>query len=661
MNIVAELKERFRPTIAPLVSEPEALLDMIRPTQNVLFGDYQMNCAMPLEKRLGRPAQDIAADLIADLQVDDICETPQVAGKGFINLKLRTAWIEQQLERARGDDRLGILAVTSPRTIVVDFSSPNVAKPMHVGHIRSTVIGDAISRMLHFRGHRVIRDNHLGDWGTQFGMILYGMQNFSRQLDYDENPVRELSRLYRLVRKLMDYHESSEKLPQRQVELQQCEAALVKAQETRNAHDPADKPGLKKADKELRRVESQCRELREEIQTLQDLLSAIDADTEMSRLTQTHADICNSVLRETALLHASDPARVERWQEILPKCREDIQRTYDRLNIRFDLELGESFYHDRLASVVTDLEARGLARESEGATCVFLPDFDAPMIVRKRDGAFLYATTDLATIQYRMEMWQPDAILYVVDFRQGEHFDKLFAVARHWGYPHLELKHIKFGTVLGDDGRPFKTRAGDSVGLEGLLDEAVAAAAKVVEENDLQKEAGPDFTPEERASIASTVGHAAIKYADLSQNRESDYVYQQEKMVAMKGNTATYMQYSYARIQNIFAKGLIDIQALRQNPHIKIGLLQPAERALGLQLLRFEQALDEALEDYRPHLMTEYLFELAKNFSDFYNDCPVLRAEKPNERNSRLLLCDLVGRTIGRGLDLLGISVVDRM
>ncbi|MDA0657480.1 MAG: arginine--tRNA ligase [Planctomycetota bacterium] len=661
MNIVAELKERFRPAVAPLVADPEALLDMIRPTQNVSFGDYQMNCAMPLEKRLGRPAQEIATDLVADLKIDDLCESPQVAGKGFINLKLRTSWIEQQLEEARRDERLGVLAVTAPQTIIVDFSSPNVAKPMHVGHIRSTVIGDAISRMLLFRGHRVIRDNHLGDWGTQFGMILYGMQNFSRQADYEENPVRELSRLYRLVRKLMDYHESTEKLPRRQMELQKCEATLTKAQAARNSHDPADKAGLKKTDKELRRIESQCREFRDEIRSLQDLLSAIDGDVTLSGLTQTHPDICDSVLRETALLHASDPARLERWREILPKCREDIQRTYDRLNIQFDVELGESFYHDRLDRVVKDLEARDLARKSDGATCVFLPDFEAPMIVRKRDGAFLYATTDLATIQYRMEMWQPDAILYVVDFRQGEHFDKLFAVARNWGYEQVHLQHIKFGTVLGDDGRPFKTRAGDSVGLEGLLDEAVTAAAKVVEENDLQKEAGPDFTPQERASIANIVGHAAIKYADLSQNRESDYVYQQEKMVAMKGNTATYMQYSFARIQNIFAKGLIDIQALRQDPHSKIRLLQPAERALGLQLLRFEQALDEALEDYRPHLMTEYLFDLAKNFSDFYNDCPVLRAEEQDERISRLLLCDLVGRTIGRGLELLGISVVDRM
>lgn len=283
------------------------------------------------------------------------------------------------------------------------------------------------------------------------------------------------------------------------------------------------------------------------------------------------------------------------------------------------------------------------------------------MIIRKRDGAYLYATTDLATIQYRMQTWRPDAILYVVDFRQGEHFDKLFAVSRHWGYHDVELRHIKFGTVLGDDGRPFKTRSGDSVGLESLLDEAVSAAAQVVDENDLQKESGPDFSPEERATIASIVGHAAIKYADLSQNRESDYVYQQEKMVAMKGNTATYMQYSYARIQNIFAKGNIDVTSLRRDPQVSVKLGAATERALGLQLLRFEQALDESLEDYRPHVMTEYLFELARYFSEFYNECQVLRADDPAQRNSRLLLCDLVGRTIAKGLELLGISVVDRM
>ena len=316
---------------------------------------------------------------------------------------------------------------------------------------------------------------------------------------------------------------------------------------------------------------------------------------------------------------------------------------YRRLNVSFDEELGESFYHDRLGAVVDDFVNKGLATESEGATCVFLDGFEAPMIIRKKDGAFLYATSDLATIQYRMERWSPDAILYVVDFRQADHFEKLFAAARQWGIKDVELRHIEFGTVLGDDGKPFKTRAGDTVGLESLLDAAVQHAAAVVNENDDAKPNGAELSAEQREQIANIVGHAAIKYADLSQNRASDYVYSEEKMVALRGNTATYLQYSYARVKSIFARGEIDIDALRQSG-AKISLEHEKERALGLQILRFSEALQEVSADYRPNHLTNYLFDLATLFSGFFEACPVIKAESAELRNSRALLCDLVAQ-----------------
>ena len=373
-----------------------------------------------------------------------------------------------------------------------------------------------------------------------------------------------------------------------------------------------------------------------------------------------HAEINRAVLQETAKLHAGDRENLLLWKQFLPKCRADIQQIYDRLDIKFDVELGESFYHDQLATVVQDLLDRGLAQESEGAVCVFLDGFEAPMIIRKQDGAFLYATSDLATIKYRMEKWSPDAILYVVDFRQSEHFQKLFAVARLWGYTEVELRHIEFGTVLGEDGKPFRTRAGDTVGLEGLLDAAVQRAKQVVSENDDAKPSGSELDLSQREHVANVVGHAAIKYADLSQNRASDYVYSEEKMVALKGNTATYLQYSYARVINIFARGDIDAAAIRRDPS-SLQLGHGKERQLAVALLRFPEACDEVLIDYRPNQLTSYLHDLATLFSEFYEACPVLKADSDAQRISRLKLCDLVARTLQVGLSLLGIRVVDKM
>jgi len=657
MNILTELKARFHSVLANLVDDPTELLAMIRPTQDARFGDYQANCAMPLGKRLGKPPRDIAAQIVAQLDLSDLCEAPEIAGPGFINLCLKNEWLAAGLHRAVGDERLAVHPVAAARTFVVDFSSPNVAKPMHVGHIRSTAIGDSLARTLRFLGHRVITDNHLGDWGTQFGMIIYGYKHFVDEAAYQTEPVAELGRLYKLVNQLVEYHTGKLLLPQLEAELTEREAAVEQQQVL-----PAtgDKAADKKARKDLRGLKDKVAETAEKISSLRGKLAVVDGDPQLAAQAAAHPGIADAVLEETAKLHAGDVENRRLWEEFLPKCREEIQKVYDRIDVQFDFEYGESFYQDQLAKVVEDFETRSLAKESEGATCVFLDGFDAPMIIRKKDGAFLYATTDLATIQFRMRSWQPDAILYVVDHRQSEHFEKLFAAARLWGYHDVAFQHVSFGTVLGDDGRPFKTRSGDTVGLESLLDEAVERAYAVVAENDDAKRNGPELPEAERRNVANVIGHGAIKYADLSHNRTSDYVFSFDKMLALTGNTATYMQYSYARVNGIFGKGDVAVAALRDSG-AKILLDEPAERALALALLRFSDALHEVSEDYRPNQLTNYLLDLTKTFFTFYETCPVLKAEPAATRDSRLLLCDLTARTIRQGLNLLGIHVVERM
>ena len=662
MNIQAELQRRFRAALATLVADSRALDEltgMLKPAQDPKFGDYQANFAMPLAKQLGKSPREVAQDLIERTQLSDLCQTPEVAGPGFINLRLRDDWLAARSQAAALDPRVGVQPVVQPRTYIIDYSSPNVAKPMHVGHVRSTVIGGALDRLLRFLGHRVVSDNHLGDWGTQFGMVIYGYKHFVDADAYRAAPVAELARLYRLVSGLVGYYESREQLPRLEKQLAERQSALAQLK----AAPPAagdDKNAAKKHAAAVKKAEKNVVDAQEELAGCQGKIAGVERNPQMAALAQAHPTIGDAVLAETAKLHAGDVENLRLWNEFMPLCRAELHRIYDRMGVKFDEELGESFYHEHLGAVVEDFQRRGLATESEGATCVFLEGFDAPMIVRKRDGAFLYATSDLATIKYRIERWKPDAILYVVDHRQGDHFAKLFAAARLWGYGGVELNHVSFGTVLGEDGKPFKTRSGDTVGLESLLDEGVRKALAVVSKNDDEKPNGPEFSAEDRQRIAEAIGIAALKYADLSQHRTSDYIFSFDKMLALDGNTATYMQYSYARVQGIFRRGQVDPQKLRDAGRT-IQLTHPAERALAITLLRFTEALEETLFEYRPNQLTIYLYELTKKFSGFFEACSVLKAESEELRDSRLLLCDLTGRVVRQGLALLGIEVVDRM
>jgi len=572
MNVLERLRQSFA-AATPEGGDAAAFASAVRPSTDAKFGDYQANGCMALAKALKKNPREVAAEAAEKVDLTPMAGRPEVAGPGFLNVRLEDAWVVLTLSDLLNDETLGIARPDHPKTVVVDFSSPNVAKPMHVGHIRSTVIGDSLARIIAALGHKVIRDNHLGDWGSQFGMILWGWKNHRDAAAYATDPVGELARLYRLAQ------------------------SKVKDKE----------PGVEDAAR-----------------------------------------------AETAKLHAGDPENLALWQQFMPDCLSALNQVYDRLGVQFDVELGESFYNPMLADVVSDLEAKGISEESEGATVVFVDEMKAPFIVRKSDGAFNYATTDLATIKYRETTWHPDQVLYVVDHRQGDHFKQLFAVARRWGYDRAALEHVAFGTILGPDRKPFKTRSGDTVGLESLLDEGVAEALKVVQEN------SPELDPAEQARVAEGVGIGAIKYADLSQNRLSDYVFDWKKMLAMNGNTAAYLQYAYARIQSIFRKGGLTPEAIRQQ-RPTIFLTNPAERALGVRILRLPETLELAAAELKPNILTDYLFDLANTFSTFFEECPVLKAESAERRDSRLALVDLTARTLKFGLGLLGIDVVERM
>ena len=650
MNILETICHRFRPVLESLgLEDVDPYLEMIKPSQDPKFGDYQANCAMPLAKQLGQSPRIIAENLASNVALDDLCEKKEIAGPGFINLTLRSDWLEQQLDAALLSDRLNIPKTTQPTTMVIDYSAPNVAKPMHVGHIRSTVIGDALTKIFRFLGHQVVTDNHIGDWGTQFGMIIYGYKNFLNAASYASHPVGELARLYQQVNRLVQYHRGQSKVGDL---LRQQKDLEKKATELRQQYVQESK---KSQQKQLRRIENQLAQTTTELQSIAEQKQSVEHDPDTNNLLSAHRNIEQDVLLETAKLHSGDTENKQLWDQFMPLALAELERVYQRLHISFDHTLGESFYHEMLAEIVSELKKSEIAEESDGALCIFSEAHDAPMIVQKKDGAFLYATTDLATIAYRLKTWQPDVILYVVDHRQSLHFEQLFAAVQKTDWPSTNFVHVKFGTVLGEDGRPFKTRSGTTVGLDSLLDEAVARAKRVAKENNAELDGNGGN------SIAEIIGIGALKYADLAQNRESDYVFSYDKMLALNGNTATYLQYAYARIQSILRKAETNIdQILKSN--IKIKLHEPAERALGLAILQFSEALNLVAADYRPNHLSHYLFEnLAKSFSHFFEQCPVIKADSATTASQRMLLCGLTAKTLQLGLALLGIDVVEKM
>jgi len=591
------LEERIN-TAMGIVAGRDDCAAIVRPATDARFGDYQANGIMGLAKKLKTNPRKLAEEVVKNLDISDICEPPEVAGPGFINLRLKAEFVAGELLEINKDAAgLGIDKTPEPKTIVVDFSSPNIAKQMHVGHLRSTIIGDCICRILKFLGHKVIRQNHIGDWGTQFGMLMALLDEKSRQTQTHTGvgiPFSQIQPSFPLPVFEVFYKEAKQRY---------------------------------------------------------------DSDAQFAKAAR-EAVVC---------LHNHDPKYTLLWQRIVNESRSHCQAIYDTLGVNLNKqhERGESTYNNMLSDVVEELKDKGLAFESDGAVCVFPEGFKnkdgqrLPFIIRKSDGAYLYATTDLAALRYRVNELKANAIIYVTDSRQKLHFEMLFAVAKMagWVRDDLELSHVMFGSVLGEDGSPLKTRSGENVKLKELLDEAVERAMSVVEEKN------PDLPADKKAEIAKAVGIGAVKYADYSNNRTSDYIFSFDKMLAMDGNTAPYMQYAYARIKSIERKAQskdVDIEAELAGIE-SLSLTEPAELDLAKYLVRYSEAIQAAAADYRPNYLTAYLYELAQKFSAFYTNCPVLKAE-PDKRPTRLLLCDLTASTIRHGLsELLGIEVVEQM
>jgi len=570
-TITQLLEEKTSQAIAVASGTPAPAL--VHPTANPQFGDYQADGIMAVAKAQKVNPRELAQKVIALLGQAGLPATWEIAGPGFINFRLDPAWLGRTLAAIALDERLGVEQGARPETIILDFSAPNIAKPMHVGHIRSTILGDALTHVLRFLGHRVITDNHIGDWGTQFGMLLVGYRTVLDRAAYERDPLAELERVYKAIQ------------------------AQAKA-------DPA---------------------------------------------------VAARVREELAKLQKGDPANTALWQELTVVSRQAFERIYRRLQVQFDHWLGESFYNPLLPGVVQELQTKGLARPSEGAICIFYED-DAelagtPFLIQKQDGAFLYATTDLATVKYRAETFHPDRLIYVTDSRQQLHFRQLFAAIRRWGYT-MALEHIWFGSILGEDGKPIKTREGEPIKLEALLDEAEERARAIV------RDKNPSLSEEEQAQIARVVGIGAVKYVDLMQNRTADYRFSWDKMLALDGNTAPYLQYVYARIRSIFRKG--ELESWRPGPNMPVRLETPEELDLAKQMIRFGDTLLEVERTYKPNLLAAFLYDLATTFNLFYQANPVLKA--PAEiRPTRLLLCNLTDRYIRTGLGLLGIETVETM
>jgi arginyl-tRNA synthetase len=545
-------------------------LGELTPATDPRFGDYQTNAALVLGKQRGENPREIAKKIVSHLDVDELCEPPVIAGPGFINFTLRPRAVAEKTTNILGDERLGVPETRSPRRIVIDFGSPNVAKPMHVGHIRSTVLGDALARIAKFLGHDVIRDNHIGDWGTQFGMVIYGWKNLLDQRALQQNPLAEIVRIYKETNALA-------------------------------TSDP--------------QVREACRQ-------------------------------------ELVKLQAGDKENIDIWNECVAFSMQDFEHVYELLDIHYDIQCGESFYNDRLPGVVERLLKSGIAEISEDAVVVFFRDIpelaDKPCIIRKRDGGFNYATTDVATVDYRLDDLKADSVWYVVGAPQSLHFKQIFEIARRQGYE-ADLRHITFGSILGENRKLMKTRSGENVPLRELLEEACRRARKIIEEKN------PELSETEKIDVAQKIGIGAVKYADLSQYRMTDYVFSWDKMLSLQGNTAPYLQNAYVRVRSIFRK------AGEPAPMIdEMVLGSPAEINLAKRLCQFAEVVPQVLNDFRPNILANYLFEVANSFHGFYEACPVLKSDEP-ARSSRLALCDLTGRVLHRGLDLLGIKAPEKM
>jgi arginyl-tRNA synthetase len=547
---------------------PEA--GSVTPATDPRFGDYQSNAALILAQQLGENPRALAEKILAALVPLDLSEPPTIAGAGFINFTLRPEAVAAKTAELLRDERLGVAKAARPKRIVIDFGSPNVAKPMHVGHIRSTVLGDALARIASFLGHEVIRDNHIGDWGTQFGMVIYGWKHLLDRAALARDPIAELVRIYK---------------------------------ET-NAQATSD-PKVREA-------------VREELVKLQ----------------------------------AGDPENFAIWKETVDLSLKEFERAYQVLDIHYDIQRGESFYNDRLSAVVERLLKAGIAEVSEGAVCVFFPDVpelaDKPAIVRKSDGGFNYTTTDVATVDYRIQDLKADTVWLVVGAPQILHFKQIIAIARREGYT-ADFRHITFGSILGENRKLMKTRSGENVALSDLLDDAVQRARKIIEEKN------PDLSESEKIDIAQKVGIGAVKYYDLSQYRMTDYIFSWDRMLSFQGNTAPYLQNAYVRIRSIFRKAGEEFA-----PPKELVLVAPEEKTLASRLCQFAEVVPSVLNDFRPNLLANYLYELANSFHAFYEACPVLKSDEPS-RSSRLALCELTARVLEKGLDLLGIKVPEKM
>ena len=585
-----KIESALQSAVREVLPDADVSAVLVRPC-DPKFGDYQSNALMSLAKARKLNPRQLATDVLAKLDLASVCEKVEIAGAGFLNFRLKNSVLVESLQAAARGEHLFFEKVSQPKTVVIDFSSPNVAKPMHVGHIRSTGIGDALQRTLRLLGHRVISDNHIGDWGTQFGKLLLGWKNILDRVALERDTIAELERLYKIINTECDAN------PAR---LEEAKAELVK-------------------------------------------------------------------------LQAGDAENISIWKEMIRLSQIQFDTIYARLGVKFDHALGESFYNPWLGEAVDDLLAKKIARESEGAVGVFsdgsLPPKEDPFLVnrdgewiadpalvRKSDGGFNYTTTDLATVDYRLKTWSPDEIVYVVDDRQSGHFKKLFLIVARWkpeAAKSTKLVHVGFGKILGDDGKPFKTRSGDTVKLGDLLDEAVERAYQTVCEK------SAELPEAQRREIARVVGVGAVKYADLLPNRQSDYVFSWDKMLALQGNTAPYLLYAYARIKSIFRK--IEVNSSLATRHSSLVLAAPEELTLAKHLLNFGLTLEAVAEEFRPNFLCNYLFELAGKFTSFYESCPVLKADDAATRDSRLALCDLTARVLKQGLETLGIETVEQM